>query len=153
MCIRDSSEERVEAVGDAVAEGDAVWVVVTEIKEPGKYSLSMRLVDQGTGELKEPLDDRDAAAAPRRPRDDQGAGEPPPLYSVLEGTVARIQPFGAFVRMENGYGDGLVHVSQMCSYRAGKGCENPNFKGSYLGRFPLVSADFWTSDHLSLIHI
>ena len=35
------------------------------------------------------------------------------------------------------------------SRRAGKGCENPNFKGSYLGRFPLVSADFWTRDHLS----
>ena len=34
-------------------------------------------------------------------------------------------------------------------YRAGKGCEIPNFKGSYLGRFPLVLADFWTSDHLS----
>ena len=33
--------------------------------------------------------------------------------------------------------------------RAGKGCEIPNFKGSYLGRFPLVMADFWTSDHLS----
>ena len=32
---------------------------------------------------------------------------------------------------------------------AGKGCEIPNFKGSYLGRFPLVSADFWTRDHLS----
>ena len=27
--------------------------------------------------------------------------------------------------------------------------EIPNFKGSYLGRFLLVSADFWTSDHLS----
>ena len=26
------------------------------------------------------------------------------------------------------------------SLRAGKGCENPNFKGSSLGRFPLVSA-------------
>ena len=25
----------------------------------------------------------------------------------------------------------------------------PNFKGSYLGRFPLVLFDFWTSDHLS----
>ena len=25
----------------------------------------------------------------------------------------------------------------------------PNFKGSSLGRFPLVLADFWTSDHLS----
>ena len=33
--------------------------------------------------------------------------------------------------------------------RAAKGCENPNFKGSYLGRFPLALADFWTSDHLS----
>ena len=33
--------------------------------------------------------------------------------------------------------------------RAGKESEIPNFKGSDLGRFPLVSADFWTSDHLS----
>ena len=31
--------------------------------------------------------------------------------------------------------------------RAGKESEMPNFKGSYLGRFSLVSADFWTSDH------
>ena len=35
------------------------------------------------------------------------------------------------------------------SSRAGKGCEIPNFKGWYLGHFPLVSADFWTSEHLS----
>ena len=33
--------------------------------------------------------------------------------------------------------------------RAAKESEIPNFKGSSLGRFPLVSADFWTSDHLS----
>ena len=33
--------------------------------------------------------------------------------------------------------------------RAAKESEIPNFKGSYLGHFPLVSADFWTSDHLS----
>ena len=32
---------------------------------------------------------------------------------------------------------------------AGQESEIPNFKGSYLGRFPLVSADFWTSDRLS----
>ena len=37
----------------------------------------------------------------------------------------------------------------MVTGRAGKGCEIPNFKGSYLGRFPLVLADFWTRDHLS----
>ena len=34
-------------------------------------------------------------------------------------------------------------------YGAGKESDIPNFKGSSLGRFPLVSADFWTSDHLS----
>ena len=33
--------------------------------------------------------------------------------------------------------------------RAAQESEIPNFKGSYLGRFPLVSADLWTSDHLS----
>ena len=33
-------------------------------------------------------------------------------------------------------------------FRAAKESDIPNFKGSYLGRFPLVSADFWTSDHL-----
>ena len=33
--------------------------------------------------------------------------------------------------------------------RAAKESEIPNFEGSFLGRFPLVSADFWTSDHLS----
>ena len=33
--------------------------------------------------------------------------------------------------------------------RAGQESEIPTFKGSSLGRFPLVSADFWTSDHLS----
>ena len=31
---------------------------------------------------------------------------------------------------------------------AAKESELPNFKGSDLGRFPLVLADFWTSDHL-----
>ena len=31
---------------------------------------------------------------------------------------------------------------------AGQESEIPNFKGSFLGRFPLVSADSWTSDHL-----
>ena len=33
--------------------------------------------------------------------------------------------------------------------RAGQESEIPNFKASYLGRFPLVSADSWTSDRLS----
>ena len=32
-------------------------------------------------------------------------------------------------------------------FGAGKGRDMPNFKGSSLGRFPLLPADFWTSDH------
>ena len=38
-----------------------------------------------------------------------------------------------------------LHVSS----RAAQESEIPNFKGSDLGHFTLVSADFWTSDHLS----
>ena len=114
--ISQLRDERVETVADAVREGEYVWVVVTDIKEENKVSLSMRLVDQDTGELKEPLNDVDAATPSAR-----RTGELPQLYSVHKGTVARIQNFGAFVRIDN-YGDGLVHVSQLCAYRV----EDPN---------------------------
>ena len=40
-------------------------------------------------------------------------------------------------------------VSAVAIVGAGKECEMTNFKGSHLGRFPLVSAAFWTGDHLS----
>ena len=40
------------------------------------------------------------------------------------------------------------HIAQVRD-RAAKGCEILNFEGSYLSQFPLVSAHFWTSDHLS----
>ena len=43
----------------------------------------------------------------------------------------------------------LLETLGVASTRAAKESEIPNFKGSDLGRFPLVSADFWTSDHLS----
>jgi len=42
----------------------------------------------------------------------------------------------------------LLDTFEDVAHGAAKGCEIPNFKGSYFGRFPLVSADFWTSDHL-----
>ena len=43
----------------------------------------------------------------------------------------------------------MMREGSQAGVRAGQESEIPNFKGSYLGRFPLVSADFWTSDHLS----
>ena len=53
-----------------------------------------------------------------------------------------LDALGAGARMVTG-------VAADATRRAGKESEIPNFKGSDLGRFPLVSADFWTSDHLS----
>ena len=50
-------------------------------------------------------------------------------------------PMEAFLR--------LRRVVENANAGAGKECEIPNFKGSYLGRFPLVLANSWTSDHLS----
>ena len=47
--------------------------------------------------------------------------------------------------LDRGYKRLTLHVED----GAGQESEIPNFKGSYLGRFPLVLADFWTSDHLS----
>jgi SAM-dependent methyltransferase len=39
-------------------------------------------------------------------------------------------------------------LDKMADYRAAKESEIPNFKGFDLGHYSLVSADFWTSDHL-----
>ena len=46
-------------------------------------------------------------------------------------------------------GRGAAAAAREVLSGARKGRDMPNFKGSSLGRFPLVSADFWTSDHLS----
>ena len=49
------------------------------------------------------------------------------------------------------YGDQIDLEPAVDAFHAGqqKGAKVANFKGSYLGRFPLVLADFWTSAHLS----
>ena len=52
-------------------------------------------------------------------------------------------------RRFQGIGKTTRDAKQNAANRAGKESEIPNFKGSDLGRFPLVLADFWTSDHLS----
>ena len=48
-----------------------------------------------------------------------------------------------------GNGPCVGYCYDLVNRRAAQESEIPNFKGSYLGRVPLVSADFWTSDHLS----
>ena len=81
---------------------------------------------------------------------------------VRQALMQERAPFVCFKRrnaylkdLDYAHGAGALHVvdeteayRRLVKLRAGKGCEIPNFKGSYLGRFPLVLADFWTSDHL-----
>ena len=78
----------------------------------------------------------------------------PPLESVLaELGVADVLP-----QLQ---AKGLDSTRQLCKWSRSdvsihgmelgwsRDLQKANFKGSFLGRFPLVSADFWTSDHLS----
>ena len=65
---------------------------------------------------------------------------PPPLQDMLVEWALELLPLP---------GVWLLAALRYVHRRAGQESEIPNFKASYLGRFPLVSADFWTSDHLS----
>ena len=56
---------------------------------------------------------------------------------------------GAVVVTSGSSSESLYDDTTSVDTRAAKESEIPNFKGSYLGRFPLVLANSWTSDHLS----
>ena len=68
--VSEIKNERVEKVSDVLSEGQAVKVKVLEIDQRGKVRLSMRVVDQETGEELE--DSRPA----REPRGDKPRGGP-----------------------------------------------------------------------------
>ena len=70
------------------------------------------------------------------------------LASLLEIFAYGVEDGGFGVR-EDAIPETYNVLFIVVNLRAEKESEIPNFKGSYLGRFPLVSADFWTSDHLS----
>jgi polyribonucleotide nucleotidyltransferase len=67
--VSEMRNERVEKVSDVVSEGMEVKVKVLEIDNRGKVRLSMRVVDQETGEE---LEDTRPAREPREPRGDRG---------------------------------------------------------------------------------
>ncbi len=64
--VSEMKNERVEKPTDVVSEGQEVKVKVLEIDQRGKVRLSMRVVDQETGEV---LED---TRPPREPRSDRG---------------------------------------------------------------------------------
>ncbi|RVQ64887.1 polyribonucleotide nucleotidyltransferase [Croceicoccus ponticola] len=67
--VSEMKNERVEKPTDVVSEGQEVKVKVLEIDPRGKVRLSMRVVDQETGEE---LEDTRPAREPREPRNDRG---------------------------------------------------------------------------------
>jgi polyribonucleotide nucleotidyltransferase len=67
--VSEMKNERVNKPTDVVSEGQDVKVKVLEIDNRGKVRLSMRVVDQETGEE---LEDTRPAREPREPRSDRG---------------------------------------------------------------------------------
>ena len=67
--VSEIKNERVEKVSDVLSEGQEVKVKVLEIDPRGKVRLSMRVVDQETGEE---LEDTRPAREPRSDRPDRG---------------------------------------------------------------------------------
>ena len=70
--VSEMRNERVEKPTDVVSEGQEVKVKVLEIDQRGKVRLSMRVVDQETGEE---LEDTRPAREPREPRGDRPGGD------------------------------------------------------------------------------
>ncbi|MEP3243846.1 polyribonucleotide nucleotidyltransferase, partial [Parasphingorhabdus sp.] len=71
--VSEIKNERVEKVADELSEGQEVKVKVLEIDQRGKVRLSMRVVDQETGEeLEDTRPPRESK--PRGPRRDGGGG-------------------------------------------------------------------------------
>ena len=175
--IAETCDKRRDGAGAAARYRDRAWAHVVEANErwflleraDGAYDARKyaRLVDR----LIRGYPDAAALAAIQNP--DATAGKQfvffvgtPRCGSTLaervvlaSGAALPLGEIGTFPRMlRHLAGDlgapaseagGMFDAGRDVAARAGKGCEIPNFKGSYLGRFPLVLADFWTSDHLS----
>ncbi len=94
--ISEMSYGRIKHPSQVVQEGEPIKVKVLRLdREKGKVSLGLKQV------LPDPWDTVE---------------EKYPEGSIIEGTVARLTTFGAFVELEPGV-DGLIHISQMADRR------------------------------------
>jgi ribosomal protein S1 len=94
--ISEMSYGRIKHPSQVLKEGDKLTVKVLRLdREKEKVSLGMKQV----------MNDPWAAATERYPEG-----------TIVEGTVARLATFGAFVELEPGV-DGLIHISQLADHR------------------------------------
>lgn len=90
--LSELSWDRVREPQDAVTVGDKIEVLVLNVDQGAKrISLSLKQI---------------------KPHPWQQVSDHYQVGDVVEGTVARIAQFGAFVRLEAGI-DGLIHISQL----------------------------------------
>lgn len=94
--VSEMSYGRVKHPSEVLQEGQEIKVKVLRLdREKGKVSLGLKQV------LPDPWDT---------------VAEKYPEGSVVEGRVARLANFGAFVELEPGV-DGLIHISQLANWR------------------------------------
>ncbi|MEW8978370.1 MAG: 30S ribosomal protein S1 [Symbiobacterium sp.] len=94
--ISEMSYGRIKHPSQVLKEGETIKVKVLRLdREKGKVSLGLKQV------LPDPWD---------------SVAEKYPEGAIVEGTVARLATFGAFVELEPGV-DGLIHISQMADRR------------------------------------
>ena len=97
--VSEVSWKRIRKVSDVLSVGDRVVAEVIKVdSEKSKISLSLR--DSNTNPWKDIL-------------------ERFPIGEIVEGTVARLASFGAFVSLADGV-DGLVHISQVANKHVAK---------------------------------
>ncbi|NLX89951.1 MAG: bifunctional 4-hydroxy-3-methylbut-2-enyl diphosphate reductase/30S ribosomal protein S1 [Syntrophomonadaceae bacterium] len=97
--VSELDHRRVEHPADVLNEGDQIEVYILGLdREKERVSLSRKKLLKSPWEL---------------------ALEKYHQGDIVEGTVVRIAPFGAFVELDPGV-DGLVHISQLADYRVEK---------------------------------
>jgi len=97
--VSEVSWKRVRKPSDVLAIGDVVTATVIQV-DPAKGKISLTLKDVKSNPW-------------------NGITEKYPIGEIVEGTVARLAQFGAFVTLEDGI-DGLVHISQIADRRIAK---------------------------------
>jgi ribosomal protein S1/(E)-4-hydroxy-3-methyl-but-2-enyl pyrophosphate reductase len=97
--VSEIEHRRIEHPSEVMSEGDEIEVYVLALdREKERVSLSRKKLLKSPWEI---------------------AQEKYHENDIVEGTVVRIAPFGAFVELDPGV-DGLVHISQMANYRVEK---------------------------------
>ena len=114
----DSDEAKVQSLSYFFPVDTKVFVKVLKCEEDPargwKVSLSMKIVNQETGEDNDPENKKDVFN--KSPNNAPSASFEADLFGVYKGKVSSIKPYGVFVNLENTRTSALVHVSEISEH-------------------------------------